>query len=83
MTCTYKKVNKLAELNLLHDILNYHKQTNNLNSHYYPIIQWCMNICKGKEKFNEFRILLDSWCISTVIMGGIIKNSTKISCDAM
>ena len=55
MTCIHgKKVNKLAECNLLHDIINHPKRTENLNSHYYPIIQGCMNTKNGKAKFNNF-----------------------------
>ena len=33
-----------------------------------------MNIRKGKAKFKNFLILMDSGCSPTIIMGGIIKN---------
>ena len=32
-----------------------------------------MNNRKGKEKFNFFRILLDSGCSSTIVMGRLVK----------
>ena len=55
-----KKVNKRAELNLLHDMLKPSKRTKNINSHYSPIIHVCMNTQKVKSRFNIFRILLES-----------------------
>ena len=33
----------------------------------------CMNTRKGKEKFKKFRIILDSACISTIIMGKLVE----------
>ena len=32
-----------------------------------------MNSIKGREKFKGFRIILDSRCSSTIIMGGIVE----------
>ena len=67
MNCIHDNVvNKRAECNLLHDILNPYKCTKNINTHYYPIIHVCMNTRKGRAKFNIFRILLDSLCIPTI-----------------
>ena len=54
------EVNNIAEYNLLHDIINPPKHANNLNINCSPIIYGCMNTIKGKEKFNNFSILLDS-----------------------
>ena len=75
MTCIHEnKVNKLAEFNLIHDILNPSKRTKNMNRHDYPILQGYMNIRKGKEKFKTFSILLDSGCIFTIIIRRANKN---------
>ena len=62
-----KKVNKIAECNLLHDITNNTKRTKNLNKHYSPIIHGCMNTRKGKSKFLKYRILLVSGYSSTIL----------------
>ena len=69
------KVNKLAECNLLHYILNPPKRTKNLNNHYSPILQGFMDIQKGKENFKKFRIILDIGFSSTTIMGKVIKKT--------
>ena len=66
------KVNNIAECNLLHDIINPPKRAKILNSHYSPIIHECMNTRKGKAKFNNFCILLDSWYSSTIIIGRLV-----------
>ena len=68
------KVNKIAECNLLHIIINPSKRTKNLNIHYSHILHGCINTRKGTEKFKNFRILLYSGCIFTIVMGSIIKN---------
>ena len=52
---------KIAEHNLLHDILNPPKRTKILNIHYSPILQGCVNTRKGKAKVKSFRILLYSY----------------------
>ena len=50
MTCMHgNKVNKLAECNLLHDMINLPKRTKILNSHYYPILHRYMNTQKVKR----------------------------------
>ena len=54
------KVKNIAELNLLHDIINPTKGAKKLNSHYYPILHGCINNRNGKAKFKNFHILLDS-----------------------
>ena len=66
------EVNKISECNLLHDIINYPRRAKILNIHYSPIIHVCMNTRKGKSKFNNFRILLDSGCSSTIVMGRLV-----------
>ena len=71
-----KMVNKIVECNLLHDIINPPKLTKSLNRHYSPIIHGCMNTRKYKEKFKNFRILLDSGCSSTIVMGRLVKKTT-------
>ena len=44
MTCIHEnEVNKIAECNLLHDILNPSKHTENLNSNYSNIVHACIN----------------------------------------
>ena len=43
-----KQINKIAELNLLHDMINPPKYTKNLNNHYSTIINVCMNNRRGK-----------------------------------
>ena len=69
MNCIHgNKVNKLAEFNLLHDILNPTKRNKHLNSHYSPILHGCMNTRKCKAKFKNFLILLDIGCSSMIIM---------------
>ena len=73
MTCIHgNKENKLAEWDLLHDILNPTKRTKK-NSQYSPIIQGYMNTRRVKDKFKEFITLLDSGCISTIVIGKLIQ----------
>ena len=67
------KVNKIAECNLLHDIINIPKLTNNFDSHYSPILHVYINIRKGRARFKNFRILLDNQCSSTIVMVRLIK----------
>ena len=49
-----EKVNKIAECNLLHNIISPPKRTKILNIHYYPIIHVYMNNRKGRAKFKNF-----------------------------
>ena len=70
------KVYKLYEFNLLHDILNPPKRTKILNIRCSTILQGCIKTQKGKTMFKIFQILLDSGCISTVIMGRLINKFT-------
>ena len=62
------EVNNIAECNLLHDIINPPKCAKNVNSHYYPILNECINIRKDKENFESFQIILDSGCSSMIVM---------------
>ena len=69
MVCIHEnEVNKIAEWNLPHDILNPSEHSKILNGHYYHILHGCMNSRKGRETFKNFQILLDSWCIYTIVM---------------
>ena len=63
------EINKISEYNLIHDIINPPKRTTILNSHYSPILHGCMNTRKGRARFKNFRILLESGCSSTIVMG--------------
>ena len=74
MTRIYdNELNNTAECNLLHDIINLPKLTNNLNNHYSPILDECMNTRKGKTGFKNFLILFDSGCSSTILMRSIVE----------
>ena len=78
------EVKNIAECNLLHDIINPPKRAKNLNSHYYPILHVCMNTRKGKAKFKNFHILLESGCSYTIVMVRLVKNyHQKICSDAV
>ena len=68
-----KKVNKIPECNLLHDIINSSKRTKHLNSHYYPILHACMNTRHGRAKFKSFWILLDSGFSPTILMVRLVE----------
>ena len=37
-----KEVNKISKCNLIHDIINPPKRTENININYYPILHVCM-----------------------------------------
>ena len=74
MNCIHEnEVNKIAEYNLLNYILNPYKLTKLLNINYSHILHVCMNTLKVRDKFNNFRVLLDGGCCYTIIMGRIIK----------
>ena len=67
-----REVDKIAECNLLHDIINTPKRAKILNSHYSPILDGCINTGKGIVKFNNFQIILDSGCSSRIVMGNLV-----------
>ena len=67
-----KDVNKIAECNLLHDIINPPKRAKKLNSHYSPILQGFMNTRKGKKRFKNLIILLYIGCSSTIVTGRLV-----------
>ena len=74
MTRIYNnEVKNISECNLLHEIINPPKRAKKLTIHYSRIIHVCMNTKKGRAKFKNFRIILDSGCSSTVVMGMIVK----------
>ena len=68
-----KEVKNIAECNLIHDIINLPKRSKILNTHYYPILHGCMNTRNVRGEFKNFRIILDSGCISTILMGRLVK----------
>ena len=68
-----KEVNKISEYNLLHDIINPPKRAKNLNSHHSPILHRFMNTRKGKAKFKNFQIILDSGYSSTIVMVWLVE----------
>ena len=63
----------ISERNLLHNIFKPPKRNKHLNSHYSPILHVCMSNRKGKGKFKNFRILLDSVCSSTNVMRSLVE----------
>ena len=74
MTCIHEKeVNKIAECNLLHDIINPPSHNKNLNSRYSPILHGCMNTIIGKAEFNNFRILYDIGRSYIIVMVRLIE----------
>ena len=68
------EVNNIDGCNLLHDKINNYICTKNINIYDYPFIHGCMNTCRGRAKFKDFGILLDSGCIYTIITKRQIKN---------
>ena len=66
------EVNNIAEFNLLHDIINTPKRAKNINIRYSPIIHGRLNNRKGRPKFKNFQILLDSGCSSTIEMTRLV-----------
>ena len=66
------EVNNISECNLLQDILNPSRRTKHINNHYSPILYACMNTRKGRAKFKNFRILLDSGYRSTIVTRRLI-----------
>ena len=58
-------------------MINPTKRTKNLNRHYYSIINGCMNTIKGRVKFKNFRILLESGFSSTTVMGKLVEKTTS------
>ena len=46
-------MNKIAECNLINDIINPPQRTKNLNNHKSPILHGCMNTQKGRERFKK------------------------------
>ena len=64
-----KEVNKIAECNLVYNIINPPKLAKNLNIHYSPILHGFMNTGLGRANFKNFQIKLKSVCSSTVVIG--------------
>ena len=69
----YDEVNKIDKSNLLYDMINPPKRTKNLNGHYSPVLNECMNTRNDREKFKKFRILLFIGCSFTIAMGSIVQ----------
>ena len=78
-----KEVNNISEFNLLHDISNPTKVTQNLKRHCCPIIHRCMNTRRAKERFRNFRILLGSECSSTIVMRRLVEGLCLEKYDVM
>ena len=68
------EVKNISEFNFLHDIINPLKRAKILNSYYSRILHGCMNTRKGRARFKNFCILLDSGCSSTIVMGNPVEN---------
>ena len=76
MTCINEnEVNKIAELNLLYDILNPSKRTKKLNIHYPIILHGFRNARNGRAVFKNFLILLDGVFSSMIVMGRLLKKT--------
>ena len=67
------EVNKIAECNLLHAIINPYKVTKNLKSYHSPILRGYMNTRRGRAKFKDFQILLDVGFSSTIVIIGLFE----------
>ena len=67
------EVKNICECNVIHDIVNLPKRAKNLDSHYSPILHRCMNTRRGKAKFKNFCILLESGCSSMIVMGRLVE----------
>ena len=63
-----EKVKNIAECNLGHYVINPPKRANNINNHCSPILHGCISIRKSKAKFKKFRFILDSGCISEIVV---------------
>ena len=69
ITCIHEKeLNKIAEFNLLHDILNPSKLSKNSYIYDSLILHGCTNTQKGRAKFKNFRIILYSECSYMILM---------------
>ena len=67
------EVKNIDEYNLLYDTINPPKRAKSLNSPYSPILHGCMNTRKWKVEFKNFRIILDSGCSPTIVIGRLVK----------
>ena len=68
-----KEVNKISEYNLPHNIINPLKRAKTVNNHYSPILHGCMNTIKGRAKFKNLLIILETLFISKIEMGNLVK----------
>ena len=72
------------ECNILSTFLNPTKHAKYKISPYSPILQDCMNTCRGRENFKNFRIVLDSGIFSTIVMGNLTsKITSKVETETM
>ena len=70
MASTENIINDIKrECNILSSFLNPTKHAKHKNSHYPPILQGYMKTHSGREKFKNFRILLDIRSSSVIVMG--------------
>ena len=72
-----KEVNNIAEYNLLHDNLIHFLNAKKFNIHYSPNIHGFMNTRKGKAKFKNYQIILDSGCSSMVLIVRMVEYIIK------
>ena len=63
-----KEVNKIAEYNLLHDIINTLKRAKILNIRYSPLLHGCMNTRIGRARVKNFQILFSIGCSSKIVI---------------
>ena len=76
-----KEVNEIVECNLLYDIINTPKRAKRFIICLYHILHGCMNTRRGKSKYNNFLIILESGCISTILMGRLVEKSSWKRCS--
>ena len=66
------EVNNISGWNALNGTINTYKNTKYINSNYFSFLHGYMNTCRGRSKFQKFRIFLDNGCISKIIMRTLI-----------
>ena len=78
MGCKINKDNIIKhEFNILFNILNPTKRAKPKMSNYSPILQGCINTHIGRAKLRNFRIILDSRSISTIVIRGVTHRPIK------
>ena len=67
------EVKNISKWNLLQAIINPPKRAKNINTHYSPILHGFTNTIKGRAKFKNFQIVLNSECSSTILTRRIVE----------